>query len=162
MADLDESNMIKLAGELVMNIRNYKLVFADYGIDENDYYELEKNAFFKRAKEMFALEWNSINSTADRVRIKSLAGYEHMMPTLIRRAIAEDTPLAAAASVASTLAKTSGLGTDNKTAGNASERFIIQINLGADVETFNKSIEINPHDVDLGKIGDVKAIPMEK
>ena len=50
-----------------MNIRNYKDVFADFGIDENDYQQIEKTEFFRKAKEQFALEWNSALSSVDRV-----------------------------------------------------------------------------------------------
>lgn len=32
--------------------------------------------------------------------------------------------------------------------GRSGERFVIQINLGADTETYNKSFEINPNDTD--------------
>jgi hypothetical protein len=36
----------------------------------------------------------------------------------------------------------------DNTEGRSGERFVIQINLGADTETYNKSFEINPNDVD--------------
>jgi len=148
MADLDETDMIKLASELVKNIRPYKQVFADFGIDENDYYELEKNPFFVRVKEHFTLEWNSIASTADRNKVKSMAGFEHLLPIAIRKAQAEDTPLAATAGLMGTLAKVAGIAQENKNPGTGADRFIITINLGADTEVYNKSIEINPNDVD--------------
>ena len=34
MKDLDEFTLAKLAREMAMNIRPYKPIFADYGIDE--------------------------------------------------------------------------------------------------------------------------------
>ena len=40
MADLDEYAMAKLAREMAMAIRNYKDIFADFGITEEDYYEI--------------------------------------------------------------------------------------------------------------------------
>lgn len=152
MPDLDELTLAKLARELVMNIRNYKLVFADYGIDENDYYEIEKNEFFKKVKEQYTLEWNSATSTENRLKIGSLAYLEQLFPALTRRALDANEALPAATGVANLLMKTAGIGGDNKTPEAAADRFVITINLGADTETYNKSIEVNPNDIDQAKI----------
>lgn len=148
MADLDELMLAKLARELVMNIRNYKLVFADYGIDENDYCEIEKNEFFRKVKEQYAIEWNSCASTENRLKIGSLAYLEQLFPTLTRRALNATEPLPAATGVANILMRTAGIGVASaEDAKSAAERFVITINLGADTETYNKSIEVNAQDV---------------
>ena len=161
MPDLDELRLAQLARELVMNIRNYKLVFADYGIDETDYYEIEKNEFFKKIKDQYTIEWNSSTSTEDRLKIGSLAYLERLFPELTRRALDANEALPAATGVASLLMKTAGVGGDSKPAANMAERFVITINLGADVEgkeiveKYNKSVDVNPNDIDPGKlIGD--------
>jgi hypothetical protein len=153
MTDFDELTLAKLARELVMNIRNYKLVFADYGIDENDYYEIEKNAFFKKIKDHYTVEWNSATSTEDRLRIESLAYLERVYPALARRALDPQESLAAATGFANLLARTAGVGQEKSGPANSSERFVITINLGADTETYNKSIEVDPNDVDPSKLG---------
>lgn len=148
MADLDETTLAKLAREMIMNIRNYKAVFEDFGITEEDFYEIEKNEFFKRAKEQFLIEWNSTTSTADRLKFQSQAGLEQLLPVLIRRAMEGNEPLNSANETGKMLAKLGGIG-EVKEGGPAVDRFQIVINLGADVdgkqviESYDKTIAID-------------------
>jgi hypothetical protein len=152
MVDWDETKLAKLARELTMNIRPYQAVFADFGIDEVEYYEISQNEFYKKVKEHFAQEWNSTLSTEGRVKLESLATYEQLLPILARRAMQDDTPLPAATEFGKLLAKTAGIG-DPRSENMAADRFVITINLGADlegkpiVEHYNKSIEANADDV---------------
>lgn len=141
MVELDEFRLAALAREMVMNIRNYAVVFQDFSITEDDYYEIEKNPFYKRAKEQFALEWNSTTSTEDRLRIGSLAYLEQLYPILTRRAMLATESLPAAVEVGKLLAKTAGVG-DTKTEKGMADRFVIQINMGSDVEKYDKPVEI--------------------
>jgi hypothetical protein len=147
--DLDEMTLAKLASELVKNIRDYKLVFKDFGITEDDYSVIETNEFYKKVKEHFTVEWNSANSTADRIRLKGAAGVETIMTAVAKRAIQPTEPLASVIEGAKFMAKVAGIGEDRGEQKN-NERFVITINLGADTEVFNKSVEINPNDVNLG------------
>lgn len=156
MADLDELTMAKLARELTWNIRNYKLVFKDYGIDENDYCEIEKNPFYRKIKEHYVLEWNSAISTADRIKLQGAAGVEAVMQVVAKRALAVTEPLASVIEGAKFLAKVAGIGETKIDPKAASDRFVITINLGADVEHYNKSIEINPNDIDPNNLKLVK------
>ena len=137
MKDLDETAMAKLAREMAMNIRNYKVIFEDFDITEEDFYEISKNDFFKRAKEHFALEWNSALSTVDRTRLKAAAGTEELMGPLIQRALRESEPLAACIETAKWVSKIAGLDGAKSEGPNAADRFVITINLGADVEHYD-------------------------
>lgn len=145
MVDLDETAMAALARDLVLNIRSYKDTFAEFGIDENDYQQIEKNEFFRKVRDHIALEWNSIHSSEERNRFIQLAFYEKLSPVLVGRAMREDTNLSAAVDVAKMVMKGAGIGETKSEKANT-ERFVISINLGGDVETYNKSIEINPND----------------
>jgi hypothetical protein len=157
MVDLDEITLAKLAREMAMNIRPYKQIFADFNIDETDYYEICKLEFYARAKEQFTLEWNSTTSTADRVKIGSLAYLEQLLPAITRRALDMREPLVAATDVAKLLAKNAGVG-EGKGEKPMSERFVITINLGADVdgkpvvEKYDKSITIDANDIAGGSV----------
>jgi hypothetical protein len=161
MANLDEAQMAKLARELVMNIRNYKQTFELFGIDENDYYEIEKNEFFRKVKEQFALEWNSTLSTEERVRLQQLAYLEQLSPVLARRAMAPDANLSASTDVGKLFMKGAGIGETKNEKANT-DRFIITINLGADtegkevIEHYDKSIAVDPDDtpINLKEIAD--------
>lgn len=147
MADLDEFAMAKLAREMAMCIRNYKDIFEDFGISEEDYYEIAKNNFYKRAKEQFALEWNSALSAADRVRLISASYAEEVLPVVTRRAMSRDEPLVGVLGTFKQLCQNAGIGDPKVTPSNASERFVITINMGADVEHYDKSISIDANDI---------------
>ena len=141
MKDLDETAMAMLAREMAMNIRNYKVIFDEFGITEEEYYEISKIDFFKRAKEQFSIEWNSALSTVDRTRLKAAAGTEELMGPLIQRALRETEPLAACIETAKWASKIAGLG-EGAAEAPKSDRFVIQINMGSDVELIDKPIAV--------------------
>lgn len=148
MADLDEIDLAKLAREMAMNIRPWQAIFNDFEITEEDYYEIQKNEFYQRAKTQFLLEWNSSTSTADRLKFQSQAGLEQLLPILIQRAMDGKEPLNSANDTGKMLAKLGGIG-EVKGEGNPGEKFSIVINLGADtegkqiVEKYEKTIAID-------------------
>lgn len=143
--DMDEFAMAKLAREMAMGIRNYKKIFEDFSITEEDYYEISKHEFFKRAKEHFALEWNSALSTNQRIKLMSAAAAEEGLLTLGRRILNENEPLPAVVEAHKLLTRNAGMGEGADT-GNSSDRFVITINLGADTEHYDKSIAIDAND----------------
>jgi hypothetical protein len=151
MAELDETQMAALARELVMNIRNYKETFELFGIDETDYQLIEKNEYFRKVKEHIALEWNSTLSTEERIRFQNLAYYEKLSPILTRRAMQPDANLSASTDVGKLLMKGAGIG-EAKTDKAITDRFVITINLGADVdgkeviEHYDKAIAVSSPD----------------
>ena len=144
MADLDEFALAKLAREMAMQIRNHNAIFADFGLTEEDYYEITKNEFFKRAKEQFTIEWNSTLSTADRVKITSAAGAEQGLLPMTRRMLDPNEPLASAAGVFKQLCQNAGIGDAKNQSSNASERFVITINIGDESKTYDKEIDVTP------------------
>jgi len=159
MADLDEYAMAKLAREMAMAIRNYKDIFADFNLTEEDYYEIAKNDFYKRAKEQFALEWNSTLSTADRVKITSAAGAEQGLLAVTRRMLDPNEPFPGVLTAFKQLCQNAGIG-DPKAEQKTSERFIITINIGDESKTYDKSIDVDASAVDLTakKISSDKAL----
>ena len=108
--NLTEISLATLAREMVMNIRSYKEVFAEYGIDETDYYEIEKNPFYHRIKEQLTLEWNA---------------------TLELGSINESVDI---------VTRVAGLDNSRDTTNKSGERFVIQINLGGETETYDKAV----------------------
>jgi hypothetical protein len=147
--DFDEHTLLKLAREMAMNVRGYKTVFSDYGIDENDYVELLKNEFFKKALDTFTREWNATTSTEERLRIGSLAYLEQLFPIITGRAMRDTENLAAATEVGKLLAKMAGVG-EVRNDKSAAERFIITINMGGETEHYEKSIEIDANPAKIG------------
>ena len=153
MADLDENRMAQLAREMVRNIRNYKLVFADFGISEEDYYEIAKNPFYQKVKDQITLEWNSTTSTQDRLRLQGQAGTEVLLPIAIQRALQATEPLTSVIETMKMVAKIGGIGNEKAGEKPASERFVITINLGADVdgkpviEHYDKAVAIEDNPI---------------
>jgi hypothetical protein len=156
MPDLDEFALAKLAREMAMAVRSYKDIFADFEISEEDYYQIEKNEFYKRAKAQFAIEWNSALSATDRVKIISASYLEQMLPVLGAKATNPTENLGAATEIAKLFSRNAGIGEGKGDARSAAERFVITINLGADtegkpvIEKYDKSVEIDANDVGTG------------
>lgn len=132
MADLDETKLASLAREMAMAIRTYEAIFADYGIDEYDFYEISKNPFYQRARDEFALQWNAATSVHKRVELGSAASLELLLPTLAARAKSGTEPLQASNDVAKLLARAAGIGEPKPDRKDPGERFVITINLGDD------------------------------
>jgi hypothetical protein len=147
MADLDDIQLAALARELVMNIRNYKETFELFGIDENDYQQIEKNEYFRKVREHLALEWNAMTSTDERIRLQHLAYLEKLSPVLARRAMQPDANLSASTDVAKIFMKGGGVG-ETKSEKASAERFVITINMGGEIEHYDKSIEVTPNDIE--------------
>jgi hypothetical protein len=152
--NLDEVAVAKLAREMAMAIRSYRVIFEDFGISEQDFYEISKLPFYKRAFEQFTLEWNSALSTNERIKLTSAAYLEQALPRLGARMMSDES-LSAATEVAKLFSRNAGLGGDPKEA-KSNERFVITINLGEDgegkpvVEKYDKPIErMGPKDIDL-------------
>jgi hypothetical protein len=150
MSDLDQYALSKLAGEMAMNIRPPQAIFADYGIDETAYYEVLKLPFYQRALEQYTLEWNSTLTTKERVSLSSAYILEQVLPIIGARAMSPTEPLAAVNDTAKLLARNAGVGEPKQNNANTADRFIITINLGADVdgkpvvEHYDKSIAPDP------------------
>lgn len=164
MPNFDEATLARLARDMALNVKNVHAIFAEYDINEQLYYELlAHNDFFRRLRNQYKDDWHTSVSTAERIKVGSLASLEVLLPLATERAQNEEhpEPLASITNLCNVLTKTAGLG-DSKDTPNASERFVITINLGADTETFNKSIEVNPNDVNPKELTNGKTIDTAK
>lgn len=146
MVDLDEFALAKLAREMVMAIRKYDVIFADFGITEEDYYEISKLDYYKRLKDAIALEWNSPLSAAERTRLISASFAEQGALVAGKRMMDPKEPSDNVIEIWKQFCKNGGIGAE-KTGVPAGERFIITINLGADSEHYDKSIEVSPQEL---------------
>jgi hypothetical protein len=72
------------------------------------------------------------------------------MPLIGQRMLTGTEPLTSVIEGAKLMAKIAGIGELKTSPASAAERFVITINLGADVEHYDKSVEINPNDIDMG------------
>lgn len=149
MADLDETAIAQLAREMVMAIRNHEKIFADFGINENDYYEIAKTDYYRRVKDHYTLEWNSALSAADRVKLISASYAEQALPIMGKRMIDPKEPMGVALDTFKQFCKNAGIGDPKVSDVAASEKFVITINLGADtkgnpvIEHYEKPIAVD-------------------
>lgn len=128
---LDEFKLAKLARELTINAKPASEVLRDYGLTIGEFHEIEQNEFFRRTFEQMLIDWNSVTSTADRIRLFSATAIEQALPVLADRMKNREEPLEATVSVGKFLARNAGIGEPEREQTNQ-ERFVITINLGAD------------------------------
>ena len=148
MADLDEFALAKLAREMAMNIRNYKAIFADFGIDERTTTRSRRTSSTSGPRS--SSRWSGIQplSATDRVKLISAAYLEQVLPVIGAKALNADENLGAAdRRRQDSSPRTPASARPRPTRKTAAERFVITINLGADVEgkpvieKYDKSID---------------------
>ena len=131
--------LAKLAREVAMEIKTHDMILAQFGITEAQYAKIAALPFFQQTVKTFAVEWNSALSTSDRVRIQALTNLEAAMPILGAKMMTPDGKLAEQVEAGKFFAKVSGLDTPKPL--NSAEKFVININLGADTNLrFEKDI----------------------
>lgn len=84
-----------LARELAQDIRPVPDILRDYGFNGTDdpaFLEICESRDFKRLLEEANREWNSADSTKKRIRLKSQAAYEMLLPTLFETAVSARDP----------------------------------------------------------------------
>jgi hypothetical protein len=152
---MDEFRMAALAREMAMNIRPYHEIFKLFDLTEESFYEVAKHPFYVRASEQFLLEWNSSLSANERVKLISAAYAEQGLPVVGRRMLDPKESFVGVLDAFKSLCRNAGIGNDKSDGKPASERFLIQINLGADV---NGNPVIEKYDKPLT----IDAVPMSK
>lgn len=139
--DRDVHTLANLARVLATNIKSRLQVCQQFGIGEEELQEIEQIEFFKRALEACVIEWQNPKTTAERLKLKGQAAIEEGLEVLATRMMDPKEPLPATIDAAKFMAQIGGMNTPDKTAASApADKFIIQINMGADVEKYEKSI----------------------
>lgn len=132
--ELSPFDLAKLAREVAMDIKELDVVLGYYRLTLEQYAEVCKIPFFKRALENSTLEWNSALSTHERMKIEAAAILEEGLPILGARMKNKDETFAAATEAGKLFAKIAGLGEVSRDAPAPGEKFTITINLGDDTK----------------------------
>lgn len=125
--------LVKLAREVAMDIKDLSVVLAHYKLTQEQYDHLAKNhEFFKQALHVSVIEWNSALTTPERIKLESAAILEDALPGLGARMANAAEGLPGVVEAAKLFAKIAGLG--EKEQGNSApgEKFTIKIDLGGD------------------------------
>lgn len=137
---MDNFDLVKLAREVAMNLRELPVTLAIYKISEAQYELIAKIPFFKRALDQFTIEWNGALSTHERIKVEAAIALEDGMPTLAARMSRNDEDLAKAVEAGKLFAKLAGIG-EEKSNSLPGEKFTITINLGDDAKLkFEKDV----------------------
>lgn len=140
--------MAKLARELVLAMKPRADVLSDFGLTEETAKAIEEHEFYKRVFEATCIEWNSALSVDQRLRVQSLTILEDGLTKVGARMTNADEALPGVVQLANLLTKIGGIG--ERTEAKPGEKFTITINLGADVQTFEKTVgEPRPIDVEV-------------
>jgi hypothetical protein len=123
-----------LAREVAIDFKELSEILKVFKLSLDDYEKISKIPFYANALKTAVVEWNSADSTHDRLRIEAAAILEDAFPGLSARMKNRDEAFPAAIEAGKLFAKIAGLGESNKAAAGSGEKFVIQIDLGADTK----------------------------
>jgi hypothetical protein len=112
-------------------------ILKKHNVTEAQYAMMCANDYFKRTLDAMTTEWNTAANTPKRLALEALIALEDKLPDVVARLGTKTEPLSSVVQLAAFLAKIGGLGEQAQTA-TPGEKFKITINLGADVEKFEK------------------------
>lgn len=148
-----------LVHELAVNMYDVKTILDKYGLTEQQFEALQANEFYKKCYDSAVFEWNRPQSINKRIALESAVGIEAVLPTIVARCAQTNESLPNVVAALKLLAELSGsIGNQNKAPENPREQFKITINLGADVQRFEKIqpaenlVEIQPIPQGAGEI----------
>ena len=131
MSGSDDSQMLKLAREISMDIRSLGDILISHEISSEQWEDISTHPSFVRYLRSCIEEWGSAVNTSERVRLKSLAFVEESLPEFYARAHDPKEGLAAKTEVLKAVARFAGVGIA-AVSGVSGERMSVVINLGAD------------------------------
>jgi len=130
----------RLARDVVMELKALEDILAPYCISLVQYERIKEMPFFKRVQEDFAVEWNRVSSTAERLRLISAVMLEEGLPRLGSQMVDKEVSPAVAVETGKFFAKLAGVG-EGKAEGATGEKFVINISLGDDTKLqFTKDV----------------------
>jgi len=127
--------------DLAQNLYGEDTILKTHGVSQAQYDSVKDTEFFQSALRTMIVEWHSIGNTQKRLAIEAAITLEDAMPALAARLNNQKELITGVVELAKLFAKMSGIG--EATHNNApTERFKIVINLGADVQHFDKTLTV--------------------
>lgn len=128
--NIEPTDMVKLAREIAMDIRELADILATYKLTGEQYARISTLPFFKSALQSAIIEWTSALNTHERIKIEAATSLEDALPVLAGRMKDKNETLPAAVETGKLFAKIAGLGEREQAQHAPGERFTININLG--------------------------------
>lgn len=129
---LTETQLVKLAREIAMDIQPIETILKQYSISSETWDSLQRNSKFQQLLSSQVEEWNGAMNTHERVRAKSAAMLEEWLPELNNRMHDSGEALPAKIEAGKMLSRMAGIGVSAAEAGGGGTRFTVTINLGED------------------------------
>lgn len=123
--------LVALAREIAMDMKQLPEILKELSITPEQFLVIKSSTHFKSVLEQEIATWNSALNTQERVKLKSQAMIEMSLEEFYSRMHDSKEPLSAKVELLKTLAKIGGVDT-TKQEQTAGERFLVNINLGAD------------------------------
>lgn len=122
---------MKIAREIAADMRPIDEILKVHGISVPEWEVMSTTARFQELVTSAVTEWQSVSNTSERVKLKSLAFVEEALPEFYARAHDPKEPLSAKIEVLKAVSRLAGIG-GSADVGGATERMVVNINLGAD------------------------------
>ena len=131
-----------LAREVVRNIHELDVILPRYGLTPGQYEKLRKTEFYKRIHNSYSVEWNSSDSTEKRMKLEALAYLEAAMPLMGAKMTDPRQELKAQVDAGKFFAHVGGLTKDRSGIAAETEKFVINLNFGANKVV--RTVDITP------------------
>jgi hypothetical protein len=127
-----EINIVKLAREIAMDLRELDQILEHHLIDRQAFEQLKRNPYFCRVLSSEVEAWQSATNTGERVKLKAAAMMEELLPTLFERIVNPKEDLMKVVKGGELVTKLAGLNAEDNKNINPSDKVVITINMGAD------------------------------
>lgn len=145
--EMSDVTFVKLAREIAMGINPMGVILENNKISQDDWEVIQKHPRFLQYLETESSVWGSALNTQERVKLKSAALLEEWLPELYTRMNDPGENLNAKIEAGKLVSRLAGLGVGGTQITDATERFSVTINLGADSQLkFEK--DISPRVID--------------
>lgn len=141
-SDTLELELVQLAREIAMDIRDIETVLKDHGITPERFEKLKSMPRFRALVESEMVAWNGSLNTQERLKLKSASMLEEWLPELNARIHDPKETLTSKLEGGKLIARLAGAGLNGfNVESGGGERFSVTINLGGDSKlTFNKEV----------------------
>src|SRR5882672_7487606 len=75
-----EADIIAIAREIAMDVRDPATILETYKVTPDDWKVIQKDKTYLKHVETFTAEWNTLNNTENRVKIKTAVLIESWLP----------------------------------------------------------------------------------
>lgn len=124
-----EIDIVKLAREIAMDLRPLKDILEHHKVGVQEFETLKRHPYFARVLAAEVEAWQSAVNTGERVKLKSAAMMEELLPDLYRRIVAPKEDLMKVVKGAELVAKLANLGNEAKETG-PGDKVVIHIDMG--------------------------------